>query len=211
MYIVKIPEIKKYLYSIKDCVIFSFALFIISTYCGYIFAQYFPQETDEIVKELKSFFLPFEETTRLESLLFIFENNAVKLMIALLFGIFAGLVPMFSVFANGFILGILAKIVLEKVSLLFFVAGILPHGIIEIPAFIIASAIGIKIGKTAIWCLFGKSRKETLKEEIFKGLKFYILILTPLIFLAALIEVFVTPLVLLLVVPNYGITPLSFH
>ncbi|MCK5085688.1 stage II sporulation protein M, partial [Candidatus Parcubacteria bacterium] len=76
----------------------------------------------------------------------------------------------------------------------FFFLGILPHGIIEIPVLIVSSAIGIRIGKVAIWRLF--SKKESLLKEFLKALKFFILVLFPLIFIAALIEAFLTALLL---------------
>ena len=147
-----------------------------------------------LIEEMKSMFLFEEETTSLQLFFFIFENNVSKLFIILPLGIFAGIIPFFSVFTNGLILGIFAQVVSEEISWTFFFLGIMPHGIIEIPVLVVSSAIGIRIGKVAVWRLF--SRKESLKEELAKALKFFVLILIPLLFLAALIEAFVTTAIL---------------
>ncbi|MCK5085052.1 MAG: stage II sporulation protein M, partial [Candidatus Pacebacteria bacterium] len=149
-----------------------------------------PSETQMLIKEIKSMFIFEEEPTSLQLFFFIFENNVSKLLLLLPLGIFAGLLPLFSVFTNGFILGIFAQIVSSDLSWTFFFLGIMPHGIIEIPVLIMASAIGIRIGKVAVFRLF--SKKESLISELSKALKFFVLILIPLIFIAALIEAFVT-------------------
>ena len=185
-----LKEAKQYLYGLKKYIMFSSYIFTISVFGGYLIAQNYPEETQLLIEEISSMFLSGEEVTSWQIFLFIFENNVSKLFILLLLGAFAGLIPILSVFANGLLLGIFAQVVSEEISWTFFFLGILPHGIIEIPVLIISSAIGIRIGKVAIFRLF--SKKESLLKELFKALKFFILVLVPLIFIAALIEAFLT-------------------
>ena len=185
-----LKEAKQYLYGLKKYIMFSSYIFTISVFGGYLIAQNYPEETQLLIEEISSMFLSGEEVTSWQIFLFIFENNVSKLFILLLLGAFAGLIPILSVFANGLLLGIFAQVVSEEISWTFFFLGILPHGIIEIPVLIISSAIGVRIGKVAIWRLF--SKKESLLKELFKALKFFILVLVPLIFIAALIEAFLT-------------------
>ncbi len=187
-------EILEYLHSLKNYILFSSFVFISSALIGYIITQNYPVETQLLIEEMKEMFLFKEETTRWELFLFILENNITKLFIILPLGIFAGLIPFFSVLANGLILGIFAQVISQEASWMFFVLGITPHGIIEIPVLIISSAIGIRIGKVAVYRLF--SKKESFQEELAKALKFFILVLMPLLFIAAFIETFITSAIL---------------
>ena len=189
-----LKEARQYLYRLKKYILFSSYIFIISIFGGYVFAQYYPSETQMLIEEIKSMFIFEEEPTSLELFLFIFENNVSKLLLLLPLGIFAGLLPLFSVFTNGLILGVFAQIVSSNISWTFFFLGIMPHGIIEIPVLVVSGAIGIRIGKVAVWRLF--SKKESLISELSKALKFFVLVLIPLIFIAALIESFVTSAIL---------------
>ena len=190
----KIPEIKEYIKSLKNYILFSSLVFLFAILSGYLFAQNFPEETQEIIKELEKFFSISEETTSFQMFLFILENNVIKLFTVILLGIFAGLIPLLSLWGNGMILGIFAQIVSQKLSWSFFMLGILPHGIIEIPVLILSAAIGIRIGKLAIWRIFG--RHKNFRKEFTKAIKFYIVVLVPLLFIAALIEAFITPIFL---------------
>ena len=187
----KIAEIKKYLYDLRFYVLLSSLVFISGTFTGYLFVSDFPEETREIIEKLKEFFASGEEMTRFQLFLFILENNITKLLLVLLLGIFAGIIPLFASFANGMILGLFGHIISESLSWKFFLVGILPHGTIEIPVLILATAIGIRIGKVALWRLFGG--KTGIKKELAKALKFYIIVLVPLLILAAAIEAFITP------------------
>jgi len=183
-------EAREYLYSLKSYILFSSFILAISASLGYAVAQNYPAETQTIIEEIKKMFLFKEETTQWELFFFILENNITKLFVILPLGIFAGLIPFFSVFSNGFILGVFAQVVSQETSWPFFILGIMPHGIIEIPVLILSSAIGMRIGKVAVYRLF--SKKESLREEFAKALKFFILVLIPLLFIAAFIETFIT-------------------
>lgn len=183
-------EAGEYLYSLRNYILFSSLVFVASALFGYVIARNYPTETQTIIEEIKKMFIFKEETTQWELFFFILENNMTKLFIILPLGIFAGLIPFFSVFSNGLILGIFAQVVSQESSWLFFILGIMPHGIIEIPVLILSSAIGMRIGKVAIYRLF--SKRESFQMEFAKALKFFILFLIPLLFIAAFIETFIT-------------------
>ena len=190
----KIAEIKKYLNSLRFYILLSSLVFISGILFGYSFVHDFPEETQEIIEELKKLFASGEEMTDFQIFLFILENNITKLLMVVLLGIFAGIIPLFSSFANGMILGIFACLFSESQSWEFFLVGILPHGVIEIPVLILATAIGMRIGKVALWRLFGG--EVGIKKELAKALKFYMIVLVPLLILAAVIEAFVTSAIL---------------
>jgi stage II sporulation protein M len=192
-------DIRQYLYEIKSYLLFSALLFIFSFCLGYVLAQNFPRETQEIIKNLESMFIPAKEMSSLELFVFILENNITKLSAVIFLGVLAGIIPFLVVFSNGLILGVLFSIILEKASLDFFLLGILPHGIIEIPVLIISGAIGLRLGKIAVFRIF--SKKESFKSEFYKGIKLYVFVLVPLLFIAAFIEAFITLYLLLFFYP----------
>lgn len=48
--------------------------------------------------------------------------------------------------SNGFLLGIVGYDAVEKAGILFLLAGILPHGTIELPVVLVSIAIGFRLG-----------------------------------------------------------------
>jgi len=186
-----IKETKEYIISLKPYIIFSCYIFLISIILGYIFAQNNPDEIAKFLEKIKSIFPIDEESTPFQIFLFIFENNASKIFLLLPLGIFVGIFPLFFIFTNGLVFGIFAHIASSSISWEFFILGIVPHGIIEIPILILATAISLKISKVVIRKIFKKN--GNILTEFSKALKFYVFILLPLILVAALIEAYITP------------------
>ncbi|MCK5332384.1 stage II sporulation protein M [Candidatus Parcubacteria bacterium] len=193
-----IKEIRKYIIGIKPYIVFSAYLFLISIVFGFVFAQNNPEEIAKFLRNIESYFPIEENTTSYRIFLFIFENNASKILLLLPLGLFAGLFALFFILVNGFVLGIFAQVSSSMISWEFFILGIAPHGIIEIPVLVLATAVSLKIGKITVWKLFGK--KGDLLVEFTKALRFYIFVLIPLLFFAALIEAYITPYFMSLVV-----------
>lgn len=183
-------EIKNYLYQLKPYILFAGAIFTAAVFVGYFVAQNFPEEVTRILEEIKNELGPLGDATNSELFLIIFEKNVFALFLSITLGIFLGIIPCFSVFTNGLVLGIIAFEMLSRYSWEILLAGILPHGIIEIPVLIISSAIGIRIGKTVLWKIF--KRQGNIKKEFKQALKFFFYVLLPLLFIAALIEAFIT-------------------
>ena len=186
-------EIKDYLYSLRSYILFSFLVFVFASVFGYIGASVAPEETKKIIEEIGELLEPFAKMSSLRQFLYIYLNNSFTTLLVILLGVVFGIFPLFTLLANGEILGILAFFSRETLSPLTFLAGVLPHGIIEIPVFILACAIGIKIGKKAIKKVFFK-KEENIKREISLGFNFFLNILLPLLALAAAIEIFITPI-----------------
>jgi len=78
-----------------------------------------------------------------------------------------------------------------------FLAGVLPHGVFEIPALIIASAAVLYIGVGLVTPQTGKSMGEVVIELLADWTKIFIGIVVPLLAIAALIEAYITPAILL--------------
>ncbi|HYE22504.1 MAG TPA: stage II sporulation protein M [Verrucomicrobiae bacterium] len=127
----------------------------------------------------------------------IFLNNVQASAIALFGGLLVGLGPFLVVVSNGFILGyILVSVTLLSPesawqSLGVLIVGILPHGIIEIPAFLFAGAIGLGLGIEWLKQENYGHRKEVFKKHLRNAL-IAIPIIVVSLFIAALIEVYLT-------------------
>ncbi len=76
--------------------------------------------------------------------LLILSNNMGVALLAFLSGV-ALVPPLLILFVNGVIVGSIAGFFAKWYSLLEFIHLILPHGVFEIPAFLLASALGIDV------------------------------------------------------------------
>jgi len=128
----------------------------------------------------------------------IFANNATGALAALLFGLIAGLFPLFFVVSNGLVIGIMLEMVMNKLGAaggaVVFAAGILPHGVLELPAVLISTAIGLRLGYAALRSV-AKGDGE-VAAQLKEGLLIFLFWILPILFLAAFIEAFVTGAVL---------------
>ena len=117
------------------------------------------------------------------------------------FGIFAFLVPAVAFGQIGFISSTLAArggswLALGAGSPLQFVlAYVLPHGIVELPVFVLSAALGLRIGASLLAPPPGFSIGQNLLWSLAAFAKIWVLIILPLVAIGALIEGFVTPLV----------------
>lgn len=87
------------------------------------------------------------------AILTVFWNNTRVALLMMGLGTFAGVFPVFTLWSNGVMMGVVTQLVATKVHvpvwkvLLF---GELPHGVFELTALCWASAIGIRLGVTAV-------------------------------------------------------------
>jgi stage II sporulation protein M len=136
--------------------------------------------------------------------LVIFFNNAIKAALVIYLGFFFGLFPVFFMVLNGLIIGYLihnyAVTYGGAEAFEIVVRGILPHGIIEIPVLIIASAYGLKSGSYAfrfIGQIFAKDEKLSHEAGQYVRATVPIVIGVAVLLLAAsLIESIITPIVI---------------
>lgn len=104
-------------------------------------------------------------------------------------GFFFGLPTVGALLFNGIVVGFVVSETGGLNALLF---GILPHGIIEIPALAIAGGFGLRLGINAFKTYNGKMSLVELGDKI-KEISYAIAGTIPLFLLAALIESFITP------------------
>ncbi len=113
---------------------------------------------------------------------FIFWNNFQTSLFAMLLGIVLGIFPALVIIINGYLLGFISKIGVESegISVLW---KLVPHGIFELPAVFISIALGLKLGMFML-----KKDKRTIGDYFFDSLRVFLLIITPLLIIAAIIE-----------------------
>lgn len=153
-------------------------------------ANFVYQEIAEIQK-LGQSLTPFSITT----FIFIFARNTLALLGSFVLSPILIIAPVLSLVINGLVISFLSALVVQEKSILFVLAGILPHGILEIPAFIIGQAAALSFGSAAILALFRKEKKKQFWSSLNQNAR-YLLIAIVLLLPAAAIETYVTPLLI---------------
>ncbi|HQV63802.1 MAG TPA: stage II sporulation protein M [Anaerolineales bacterium] len=77
-----------------------------------------------------------------------------------------------------------------------FLAGVVPHGVFEIPALMIGSAVVLYMGVAIVTPQTGKSMGEVILELFADWAKIFIGLVVPLLAVAAMIEAYITPTLL---------------
>jgi stage II sporulation protein M len=124
---------------------------------------------------------------------FILQHNLLTVFImSVLTPLTIGVLNGFATLINGFSIGFLAGVFSDRIG--FFACGILPHGIIEIPAFIFAVAFTMRIGATMINPVSGRwgANMKLAVGDYMRAL----VIIIPMFIIAAFIEGFITPNIL---------------
>lgn len=85
--------------------------------------------------------------------------------------------------------------------LLAFAAGILPHGIFELTAIFLATAAMLKVGAQLVTPQPDKSLGESLLISLADWFRIFIGVVLPLLAIAALIEIYITPMLIKLAFP----------
>jgi len=125
----------------------------------------------------------------------IFIKNVSVLLISFALSPIFCLVPLIALTLNGWLIGLVATTVIQEQSLGYLLAGVLPHGIFELPALIMGEAVALSFGTAVILALFKKKRRKLLLLNVRQKLR-YLAIALALLLLAAIIETYVTPLFL---------------
>jgi len=134
---------------------------------------------------------PFAVSTAL----FIYVKNALAVLVSFFLSPFLLLMPVFTLALNGVILGLVAAAVTRQHSIAYVLAGILPHGVIELSAVFIAEAAALSFGVAVMTSLADKDKRGALPDVFRKNLRWLWLALILLI-PAAIVETWVTPLFL---------------
>ena len=163
---------------------FFFVIFLNNAFTCFLCAVLLPRIGIDILVLLMDIF-KVTKTLKLKSFkdLVIIISITLGLLIIILVLPILGLLmcgfPIFSAFLNGGLIGWFA----QKEGLIVFLA-IVPHGIFEIPAFLLSVSIGLKQVRE----FFKEEGERNLEKELGDGVGAYLILVLPLLLIAALIE-----------------------
>jgi len=147
----------------------------------------------------------FEQTTNLSGLgqqlsaPFIFTHNVRAVGLILLaglvsFSVLGMLVYIVNLSTIGALLGVFQLLGYSPLTLT--INGLLPHGIFEVPALILASAAMLRIGVVLVTPQMGRSLGEVVLELLADWTKVALGVVVPLLLIASIIETYLTPVLL---------------
>ena len=130
---------------------------------------------------------------------FIFQHNIQAVLVMLFFGALSfGILGELAFLVNIGVLGALFAVLdaFGMPALTLFLAGILPHGIFEIPAIIFAGAVILYFGAVLVTPNPTRTMGEVFIQALADWAKIGIGIIFPLLLIAALVEAYITPQIL---------------
>ncbi|MET3852910.1 MULTISPECIES: stage II sporulation protein M [unclassified Paenibacillus] len=183
--------------SIKKTLLFAVLLFAAGVAAGWISTGALAELVNQQLSGLREISgkLQNSEHPQWSFFGFIFLNNSIKGVLIIYLGLLAGILPVMFLLVNGMVIGYLVHSLSAQGESLadLVIRGLLPHGIIEIPAIIIACAYGIRMGSWVIGGINpgkrarGREGEGVLRKSVTAA--FWVVIL---LFAAAIIESTVT-------------------
>jgi stage II sporulation protein M len=130
---------------------------------------------------------------------FLFFNNTRAMAVIFLaglvsFSVLGVLLYMVNISLIGGVYGLLELLGVSPFPI--FLAGVLPHGIFELPALLIGSAVVLYIGAALVTPQNGKSMGEVIIELMADWAKIFFGVVVPLLAVAAVVEAYITPTLL---------------
>ncbi|HEY8462544.1 MAG TPA: stage II sporulation protein M [Bacillota bacterium] len=174
-----------------------------------ILGRYLQQSQPQLIAKFgKDYFKKFEQLADLikgqplwMEVMIIWFNNITASVTAILSGIFLPVLPILSLMANGLMIGVFQVMVKAQqgMSMTRFYLGLIPHGILELPAFFIAVGLGVRFGflpYRLIWQRHMSKQRKPLLRIFLREASLYLSLITFMLLVAALFEVTVSPLFL---------------
>lgn len=144
----------KDLYNYRKMMITSLVLFVIGIVLGAGGTDTIGQWVNPAIQQMQehSRGLADSPVPELDFFKFIFLNNAIKSVAVMALGVLLGVYPALFLVMNGLVIGYLVSELGNQGEnvLHLIVYGLLPHGIIEIPAILIAAGFGMQFGYVAL-------------------------------------------------------------
>ena len=182
----------EYAWGLKPIFAICCVLFLFSLVMGYALGG---NLNGNALQDLLGAFPDISKMSLPEIFAFIAANNTIKSLLFMFGGLLGGVLPLFFVIFNGFTVGWVAYDLGMSRGLVYVVAGLAPHGIVEIPTILLAMSMGMSLGYTVLSSLRGQGN---VVKELRLAAGFFITRVFPLLILAAILEVTVTPLILVL-------------
>ncbi|MFA4825396.1 MAG: stage II sporulation protein M [Methanoregula sp.] len=182
---------------LTNAIIITFLLFCATLTVGWVGTLQNPEVGENLMnlfeKEVAGQFIG---NNSFEICLKLFINNFEACILLFLGGVSFGILTIFIMSLNGIVIGAIMQIIHEDHSWIFLAAALLPHGIFEIPAFIISGALGILLAQALIAEYYGGGDTAGEAQKLARIFLLYVL---PLVVVAACVEAFITPVIIQLV------------
>jgi stage II sporulation protein M len=169
----------------------SVVLFSAGAILGVLVAFYAPHISQYFNENVADFVKLFRALPKVQLAAAIFVNNTIKALLVIIGGLAFGLFPVIFLLANGAALGFVLSVSMRSRGALTALLAILPHGIFELPAIFLATSMGLLLGRRAIRKLLS-SGEISIRNEFTLALRFFVWIVVPLLVIAALVESFLT-------------------
>lgn len=164
----------------------NFIFIIISIFFAFALIGFFIPTPSYISEQILNFIKELVSQTagmsQIQLISFILFNNIKSSFFGLIFGVLLGIFPIFVSLFNGYVLGFVANSSVRTNGVLV-LWKLFPHGIFELPAVFISLGLGMKLGILLI-----NREKNIFKENFIKTLKVFLLVVVPLLIIAAIIE-----------------------
>jgi stage II sporulation protein M len=180
-----------------NAIILTILLFFVAMCVGWIGTAHNPTIGDDLIRLFqKEVAGQITVSDPLDMCVKLFFNNLEACILLFLGGASFGILTLFIMSLNGIVIGSVTEIISHGHSAIFIAAALLPHGIFEIPAFIIAGALGFCMAQSLIAEWYGAADTGA---DAGRFARIFLLYVLPLIAVAAVVEAFITPAVIQLV------------
>ena len=175
--------------SIADKILIPYLVGLSLLFCASSIAGFFTPSAirREILELLVSSLAGIESATGGMLFLYILLRNLAVTFLTLLCGLLFGIAPLIVVALNGFVLGVAYAQVGGAIGYWKAVGAVVPHGVLEIPALIVAAGYGLWLGAKVLQRIRGRESRSIV-PQLKHALKGFIRIVVPLLIAAAGIE-----------------------
>jgi len=188
-------ERRVYLGELRPYLIASIVFFVVGAVIGAAVASRYPGLADYFGDSVTGFLKTFRGLPKVQLAAAIFLNNSVKTLAAILLGLAIGIVPALFLVLNGVVLGVVFFLSSHSRGVWPSLLTILPHGVIELAAVFLGTAIGLMLGDFVLKRMLKKSDAK-ISAELGRALRFFSIVIVPMLLVAALIEAFVTTVII---------------
>ncbi len=187
-----------YLRTIRPYILVSVCLFLATAILGFFVSLRRPELAAAYVGDVAEKLQWILDLSPPKMMMAIFLNNLFASTMAMLLGVGFGIVPFIVVVMNGLVVGLVVHQAISVGGLAFVIVAILPHGIIELPTVLVCIGVGFRLGHLMIRALLGGNGDlEGELRSAISLLRWVVLLL----FTAAVIETFITPVLIQPFVP----------
>jgi stage II sporulation protein M len=187
-------ERSAYLRELRPYLVASIIFFAVGAVIGAAVASRFPGLADNFGDSIAGFLKTFRGLPKPQLAAAIFLNNSIKTLAAILLGLAIGVVPALFLIINGVVLGVVFFLSSYSRGLWPSLLSILPHGILELTAVFLGTAIGLLLGNIVLKRMLRKSDAK-IRPALIRGLRFYAIVIVPMLLVAAMIEAFITTMI----------------